>query len=157
VNSGALSTVHAEQWRWCNEEEEEGRGADLLWLRGCAAGGCWPENGLDGDWPFFVFSVFFSLLLCSPLFLFFQCFFFCFSWCRFVINDREDDSSWRLLWGGAGGGYADNNRWFFLLSLLLCFHLQDLAMALVVLLLFFLSVCVASVNNVLLSLPWMCC
>jgi len=22
------------------EEEEEGRGADLRWLRGCAAGGC---------------------------------------------------------------------------------------------------------------------
>jgi hypothetical protein len=30
-------------------------------------------------------------------------------------------------------------------------------MALVVLLLFFLSVCVAFVNNVLLSLPWLCC
>jgi hypothetical protein len=26
VNSGALSTVHAEQWRRCNEEEEGGGG-----------------------------------------------------------------------------------------------------------------------------------
>ena len=74
VNSGewinSLSTVHAEQWRWCNEEEE-GRGADLLWLRGCAAGGCWPENGLDGDRPFFFFSMFFffcSVLLCFCFF-----------------------------------------------------------------------------------------
>jgi len=95
-------------------------------------------------------SLHFFLLLCSPLFLFFQCFFFCFSQCRPVlINDGED--------GGAGGGYADCSQWFFLLSLLHCFHFQDLTMALVVLLLFFLSVCVASVNNVLLSLPWLCC
>jgi hypothetical protein len=42
--------------------------------------------------------------------------------------------------GGSSRGYTDNSRWFFLLSLLLCFHFQDLAMALVVLLLFFLSV-----------------
>jgi hypothetical protein len=42
--------------------------------------------------------------------------------------------------GGYGGCYADSSRWFFLLSLLLCFHFQDLAMALVVLLLLFLSV-----------------
>jgi len=27
----SLSTVHAEQWRWCSEEEEEeGRGVDHL-------------------------------------------------------------------------------------------------------------------------------
>jgi hypothetical protein len=57
-----------------------------------------------------------------------------------VINDGEDGGSWRWLWGGAGGGYADSSRWFFLLSLLFCFHFQDLAMALVVLLLLFLSV-----------------
>ena len=31
---------------------------------------------------FFFFSVFLFFLLCSPLFLFFQCFFFCFSRCR---------------------------------------------------------------------------
>jgi hypothetical protein len=62
-----------------------------------------------------------------------------------------------LLWGDAGGGYAESNRWFFLLSLLLCFHFQDLTMALVVLLLFFVSVCVASVNNILFSLSWLCC
>jgi hypothetical protein len=42
--------------------------------------------------------------------------------------------------GGAGGGYAYSNRWFLLLSLLICFHFQDLAMALVVLLLLFLFV-----------------
>jgi hypothetical protein len=45
VNSGALSTVHTEQWRQCSEEEEEekeeeeGRWVDLRWLRGCAVGG----------------------------------------------------------------------------------------------------------------------
>jgi len=66
----------SEQWRRCSEEEnkEKGRGTDLWWLRG-AAGGCWPENGLDNGRPFFFFSVFF-LLLCSLLFLFFLCFFF---------------------------------------------------------------------------------
>jgi len=70
INS--LSIVHTEQWRRCSEEEEEeeGTGVDLRWLRGSAAGGCWPENSLDGGRPFFFFSVFF-LLLCSPLFLFF--------------------------------------------------------------------------------------
>jgi len=112
----------------------------------------WTVVGLSSS------SLPFFLLLCSPLFLFFQCFFFCFSRCRPVlINDGEDDGSWRWLWGGAGGGYADCSRWFFLLSLLHGFHFQDLAMMLVVLLLFFLSVCVASVNNVLLSLSWLCC
>jgi len=31
----------SEQWRQCSEEEEkEGTGADLRWLRGGAAGGC---------------------------------------------------------------------------------------------------------------------
>jgi len=78
VNSGewinSLSTVHAEQWRWCSEEEEEekekGRGVDLRWLRGCAAGGCWPENSLDGGWPFFFFSAFFSSALFSSVSVF---------------------------------------------------------------------------------------
>jgi hypothetical protein len=57
-----------------------------------------------------------------------------------VGGDWEE--RWRRwwLWGGAGGSYADSNRWFLLLSLLLCFHFQDLAMALVVVLLLFLSV-----------------
>jgi hypothetical protein len=65
LKRGALSTVHAEQWRWCSEEEEEGgRGADLRWLRGGAAGGFRPENGLDGGWGFCFFSALF-FFFCS--------------------------------------------------------------------------------------------
>jgi len=40
------------------------------WLRGCAAGGCWPENGLDGGRPFFFFSAFFSSALFSSVSVF---------------------------------------------------------------------------------------
>jgi hypothetical protein len=102
----------------------------------------------------------FLLLLCV--------FFFCsvlLCFCFFSVSSSVSHGAGLLsmtgrmvaVGGGTGGGYADCSRWYFLLSLLLCFHFQDLAMALVVLLLFFLSVCVASVNNVLLSLPWLCC
>jgi hypothetical protein len=136
------------------KKKEEGRtcgGFEAVLLEVADRRTTWMVVGLSFS------SLCFFLLLCSPMFLFFQCFFFCFSRCKPVINDGEDGGSWRWLWGGAGGGYADCSQWFFLLSLLLCFYFQDLAMALVVVLLFFLSVCVASVNNVLLSLSWLCC
>ena len=48
--------------------------ADLAVAHGAAAaGGCWPENGLDGGRPFFSPLRFF-LLICSHLFLFFSLF-----------------------------------------------------------------------------------
>ena len=43
------------------ENEEEGRGADLRWLCG-SAGGCWPESCLFGGW-FFFFSAYFPYVL----------------------------------------------------------------------------------------------
>ena len=79
------------------KKKKEGRGADLRWLRGCAAGGCWPENGLDGGRPFFFFSVFFSSALFSSvsvfsvfllLFLMVQvCYFFLIK-CKNIIDQK---------------------------------------------------------------------
>jgi hypothetical protein len=40
------------------KKKEEGRTCG-------AAGGCWPENGLDDGRSFFLFSVFFLFMLCS--------------------------------------------------------------------------------------------
>jgi len=99
MNSGALSTVHAEQWRQCSEEEEEdGRRADLRWLRGCAASGCWPENGLDGGRLFFFLFAFFFFCFVLLYFGFFSVSSFVSHGTRAVINDGEDGGSWRWRW-----------------------------------------------------------
>ena len=47
-----------------------GKGLTCGGSKGGVAGGCWPENGLDGGRPFFFFFSVFFLLLYSPLFLF---------------------------------------------------------------------------------------
>jgi len=115
------------------EEEEEGRGADLRWLRGCAAGSCWPENGLDSSRPFFFFSAFF-LLLCSSLFLFSS------SVSHGAVVDGEDSGSWRWWWCGCGTWcWLASGSSFFLCVSLLLFCFSSALLFLLFPVLFFLS------------------
>ena len=57
------------------EEEDEGKGADLQWLRGGVAGGYRPGTGLANGWSFFFFFAYFfcaSLLYFCFLLLFLE-------------------------------------------------------------------------------------
>jgi len=64
---------------------------------GGAAGGCWPENGLDCGRPFFFFF-FFSAFFSPALFSSISVFFFCFSRCCYRVCCGGGCWSVELLW-----------------------------------------------------------